>query len=80
MDLLLVDYLSLFRTLIAFLKLKAGKVNKVKEVTHVKCKTARIVPVEGDVPVQAEGEIYEGVQLNARVVTGKLKFYLPRHD
>ncbi|MDE7400642.1 MAG: YegS/Rv2252/BmrU family lipid kinase [Clostridia bacterium] len=80
MDLLVVDYLSRFRTLVAFLKLKAGKVNKVKEVTHVKCKTARIVPLDGDVPVQAEGEIYEGVKLNARVISGKLKFYLPRHD
>ena len=78
MDLLVVDYLSRFRTLIAFLKLNAGKVNSVKEVTHVKCKTARITPVEGSTaPIQAEGEIYENVALDARLVSGKLKFYLP---
>lgn len=78
MDLLVVDYLSRFRTLIAFLKLTTGNVNKVKEVTHVKCKSASIIPVNGVAPVQAEGEIYENVELKAHIVTGKLKFYMPR--
>ncbi len=79
MDLLVVDYLSRFRTLVAFIKLSMGKVNSVKEVTHVKCKSARFTPVGGDVPVQAEGEIYNNVVLHAHIVSGKLKFYLPRH-
>ena len=76
-DLLVVDYLSRFRTLIAFLKLNAGKVNKVKEVTHVKCKSVNITPLNGSAPIQAEGEIYENVPLKARIVSNKLKFYLP---
>lgn len=76
-DLLLVDYLSRFRTLIAFLKLTSGKVNKVREVTHVKCKSVCITPLSGCAPVQAEGEIYENVPLNAHIVSDKLKFYLP---
>ena len=78
MDLLVVDYLSRFRTPIAFIKLTMGKVNSVKEVTHVRCKSARLIPVGGDAPIQAEGEIYEGIALNAHIVSGKLKFYLPR--
>ena len=76
-DLLVVDYLSKFRTLVAFLKLNSGKVNKVKEVTHVKCKSVRITPVNGSAPIQAEGEIYENVPLSAHIVAGQLKFYLP---
>ncbi len=76
-DLILVDYLSRFRTLIAFIKLTSGKVNKVKEVTHVKCKSVRITPVEGSAPIQAEGEIYQNVPLSAHIVADKLKFYLP---
>lgn len=77
-DLLLVDYLSRFRTLVAFLKLTLGKVNKVKEVTHVKCKRAVITPIDGGTPtIQAEGEIYNGMKLSASIVEGKLKFYLP---
>lgn len=78
-DLLLVDYLSRFRTLIAFLKLTTGRVNKVKEVTHVKCKSVRITPLDGPAPIQAEGEIYENMPLCAHIVTGKLKFYLPNY-
>lgn len=79
-DLIVVDYLSKFRTLIAFMKLNSGKVNKVKEVTHVKCKSVRITPVNGSAPIQAEGEIYENVELKAHIVTGKLKFYMPREE
>ncbi|MGN0804608.1 MAG: diacylglycerol/lipid kinase family protein [Candidatus Coproplasma sp.] len=80
MDLLVVDYLSRFRTLIAFLKLSMGKVNKVKEVTHVKCKSVKITPLEGDATIQAEGELYDNIPLNAHIVEGKLKFYLPQND
>lgn len=76
-DLLVVDYLSRFRTLIAFIKLNAGKVNKVREVTHVKCKSVCITPVGGSAPIQAEGEIYENTPLKAHIVSKKLKFYLP---
>ena len=76
-DLVLVDYLSRFRTLIAFIKLNSGKVNKVKEVTHVKCKSVCITPLSGSAPIQAEGEIYENVPLSAHIVSDKLKFYLP---
>ncbi len=78
MDLLTVDSLTRFRTLIAFAKLNAGKVNKVKEVTHVLCKQVSVTPL-GDTAktIQAEGEIYEDVPLNARIVEGGLAFFLP---
>ncbi len=76
-DLVVVDYLSKFRTLIAFIKLTSGKVNKVREVTHVKCKSVRITPVDGVAPIQAEGEIYENKPLTAHIVSGQLKFYMP---
>ena len=80
MDLIVVDYLSRFRTLIAFIKLTTGKVNRIREVTHVKCKSATLIPLEGNADVQAEGELYENRTLKARLVSGKLKFYLPHRD
>lgn len=80
MDLIVLNYLSRFKTLLAFIKLTAGKVNKIKDVTHVRCKTASLIPVDGDTAIQAEGEIYENHSLKARIVTGKLKFYLPRTE
>ena len=74
-DLIMVDCLTKFRTLIAFIKLNSGKVNKVREVTHVLCKQVSVTPV-GDTPttIQAEGEIYENVALNAHIVEGLLSF------
>lgn len=80
-DLLMVDCLTKFRTLIAFIKLGLGKVNKVREVKHVLCKQVRVIPLE-DTPttIQAEGEIYDGVALDARIIEGKLSFYLPKND
>ena len=80
-DLVMVDCLTKFRTLIAFIKLKAGKVNKVREVTHVLCKQVCVTPV-GDTPatIQAEGELYENAALDAHIVEGKLSFYLPKND
>ena len=80
-DRLMVDCLTKFRTLLAFIKLTRGKVNKVKEVTHVLCKQVRVIPI-GKTPatIQAEGELYEDVALDAHIVEGKLSFYLPKHD
>lgn len=80
-DLIMVDCLTKFRTLIAFAKLNAGKVNKVKEVKHVLCKEVRVTPI-GKTPatIQAEGELYDGVSLDAQIVQGKLSFYLPGND
>lgn len=80
-DLLMVDCLTRFRTLIAFMKLNAGKVNKIKEVTHVLCKSVCVTPLNGTATtIQAEGELYEGVPLNAQIAEGKLSFYLPEND
>ncbi len=85
MDLIVVDYLSRFKTLLAFIKLATGKINSIKEVTHVKCKKAKITPVKDDTRkdlylIQAEGEIYDNQPLDAELVCGKLKFYLPNND
>ncbi|MDE7086956.1 MAG: diacylglycerol kinase family lipid kinase [Clostridia bacterium] len=77
-DLLLVNYVSRIKLLGALLKLKSGKIHKIKEATYVRCKSVKITPL-GDVPpIQAEGEIYYNHPLNAHIVEGKLKFYLPR--
>ncbi len=80
MDLLVVDYLSRFRSAVAFSKLVAGRVHKVREATYIRCKRAEIVPEVGESTIQAEGEIYENVKFSARVVGNKLKFYLPEND
>lgn len=80
-DLIIVNYLSRISTISAFIKLKRGKINDLKEVTSVKCKSVKITPDDGVLPtVQIEGELYENVQISAKIVSGKLKFYLPKND
>ena len=78
MDLVVVDYVSKFRMVIAFLKLVLGKAHKIKEATYVKCKSVKFIP-EGRMPtIQIEGELYDDVPLEAHIVAGKLKFFLPK--
>lgn len=76
MDILMVDYISRFKTIFAFLKLMRGKINGIKEVTAAKVKSASFA-TETPCSIQAEGEIYDGMKLEARIVEGGLKFYLP---
>ncbi len=77
MDLIIVDYISRFRTIIAFIKLMLGKAHKIKEATYVKCKSVKFIPQNQPPTIQAEGELYDGIPLEAHIVAGKLKFYLP---
>lgn len=77
LDLIIVDYLSKPKILGAFLKLVRGKVDKIKNVTYVKTKSATFIQESDDYTIQAEGELYDNVPLDARIVENKLKFYLP---
>ncbi|MCD8041127.1 MAG: YegS/Rv2252/BmrU family lipid kinase [Clostridia bacterium] len=76
LDLLLVDYISGWKTIKAFIKLMAGKINKIKEVTAIKVKAAKIT-VEEPCSIQAEGEIYDRHEIDTHIVEKGLKFYLP---
>lgn len=79
MDLLMVDYVSRFKIIFAFLKLMLGKINSIKEVTAVRVKRAKFT-TEKPCSIQAEGEIYDGMQLDAHIVEKGLKFFLPRNS
>lgn len=77
LDLLIVDYISKAKILGAFIKLMRGKADKIKNVTFIKTKAAEFVQDNENYTVQAEGELYDNTPINARIVEGKLKFYLP---
>ena len=76
MDILMVDYVSKFKMIFAFIKLMLGKINAIKEVTAARVKSASFA-TETPCAIQAEGEIYDGMKLEAHIVEGGLKFYLP---
>lgn len=83
MDLVVVDYLSRFQTLIALINLSLGRLEKIKQLKSIKCKSASICPENENYTIQAEGELYEykGVpRIDAHIECGKLQFYLPKND
>lgn len=76
-DLLIVDFISRFKTIFAFLKLMRGKINKIKQVTAVKAKEVTINMHSQYYTIQAEGELYDNLPFEAKIEPAKLKFYLP---
>lgn len=80
LDLFIVDYLSKPKILGAFLKLMRGKVNKIKGATAVKVKSAEFIMDADNYTVQAEGELYDNIPVNAEVVAGKFKIYMPENN
>ena len=76
MDLFMVDFISRRRMVIAFLKLMRGKVNSVKEAKAVRVKQAKFITEDTHFTIQAEGELYDDIPIEAKVVENKLKFYL----
>lgn len=76
LDLIIVDYISRRKLIAALLKLMRGKVNEVKEATVAKVKSAKFIMENPEFTIQAEGELYENIPIEAEIVTGKLKMYL----
>lgn len=74
LDVLIIDYLSKAKLLGAFIKLMRGKINKIKQVTAVRCKSVKFTLLDGDSTIQADGELYDGVPFEAHIVENKLKF------
>lgn len=76
MDMIIVDYISRPKLIAALVKLMRGKVNSIKEATVAKVKSAKFIMDNPEFTIQAEGELYKNVPIDARIVTDKLKFYL----
>lgn len=77
MDLIIVDYISRFKILSALIKLMRGKINKLKNATVVRTKAATFIHEDEDFTIQAEGELYDNMPIEAHIVEGQLRFYLP---
>lgn len=79
LDLFIVDYISKRKIPAAFIKLMRGRVNYIKEAIAVRVKEVEFVTDSENFTIQAEGELYENVPINAHIVSGQLKFYLPEN-
>lgn len=76
LDLIIVDYISRTKLIAALLKLMRGKVNTIKEATVARVKSAKFIMDKPDFTIQAEGELYKNMPIEAEIVTDKLKFYI----
>ena len=74
LDLFVVDFISKPAIIGAFLKLMRGKVNKIKQATAVKVKSVQFIPHE-NYTIQADGELYDNVALEAKISDSKLLLY-----
>ena len=77
LNLVIADFVSRSAILGAFMKLMAGKPEKIKQITSVKTRSATFIYHGGEFAIQADGEIYDNMPLEAHIESGKLKFYLP---
>lgn len=80
LDLFIVDYISKRKIPASFIKLMRGRVNYIKEATAVRVKEVEFVSDSENFTIQAEGELYENVPIDAHIVSDKLKFYLPEQS
>lgn len=75
LDLFMIDFVSKFKILGAFIKLMRGKINKVKQVKAVRVKEVEFIPDGENFTFQADGELYSNIPIKAKLVENKLKFY-----
>ena len=59
----------------AFSKLMKGKILEFDKTTHYLCERVKFF-IEGGATVQLDGELYDNLDFDARIMTG-LKFYRP---
>lgn len=77
LNLVIADFISRPKIVGAFLKLMSGKPEKIKQITVAKVKAATFIYHGENFSIQADGELYENIPLEAHIESGKLKFYLP---
>ena len=75
LDLFMIDFVSKFKILGAFIKLMRGKINKLKQVKAVRVKEVEFIPEGDSFTFQADGELYDNIPIKAKIVENKLKFY-----
>ena len=76
LDFIAVDAMNKIKLIGAFLKLKKGKILSLKQAHHF---TTDEISVSSDIPytVNVDGELYDNVEFNVKVVHDTLRVYRP---
>ncbi len=74
LDFIAVDEINGLKIINALLKLKNGKLLSLKQTLHDKMKEVKIFP-NGDYTVNVDGELYENIPFEVKIVSDKLRVY-----
>lgn len=74
LDFLTVSEIKGLKIIPAFLKLKAGKILKLKQSKHQNMQEVKIIP-NGDYTVNVDGELYDNIPFEVKIVSNTLKVY-----
>lgn len=74
LDFVAVKEMGLFRIIKAFTKLKKGNILNMKETTHKKMKSVKII-TDTPVTVNVDGELYDGIPFEVEIVSNTLRIY-----
>ncbi len=74
LDFIAVKEMPKLKIIGAFLKLKAGKILKLKQTTHVKAEKIKI-DIAKPYTVNVDGELYDDIPFEIEIVTNTLKVY-----
>lgn len=76
LDFLAVKELAKIKIIGAFIKLKKGKILSLPQATHFNMQEIKILP-KGDYVVNVDGELYENIPFEVKIVSDTLKIYRP---
>lgn len=74
LDFIAVKSMNKLSLIGAFLKLKAGKILRLKQTTHIRAESFNILS-ETPCTINVDGELYDNILFNVEIVSNKLKIY-----
>ncbi len=75
LDFVAVKGMGKLKITAAVIKLKAGKILTIKETTHKTMQTVKIVPETEHYTVNVDGELYEDIPFEVKIVSDELRVY-----
>lgn len=76
LDFVAVKQMNKLKLINAFIKLKKGKILSLPQTTHFNMQEIKILPTS-DYTVNVDGELYENIPFEVRIVSNTLKIYRP---
>lgn len=74
LDFVAVKQISKIKIIGAFIKLKKGKIKKLKQTVYLQGERVKVIPTK-PITVNVDGELYENIEFDVKIVSNQLKVY-----